>query len=320
MSMDKDQIKELGNLAIGFHDAPDEPALDFSMQALLAVDQSDDPQKRAAVLDVFAEFQKTFADDVGAYQKRNANRLSPIKGDGFVDYYRKLMADLDPAEDEFSIHLTDPDIPPSHAAQAFLAGTDDLDEVPYSTVMAHVPLEWFADHDAEWIALMLDWCNRLKPVKGTIGIAMTTEAGMMRARFREQWPYLARFPGLDDEVAFFEANCVTGKIGSVNWLTILNDELLAGIGGLDDLTSALGDAAKIHKWDGGVLIQAGDLPDIGDRNADLWPTAYCAVNDALRPIRFEDYPNTPMALLNVPEPLDPYEETLRWVRRFDREE
>jgi len=116
---------------------------------------------------------------------------------------------------------------------------------------------------------------------------------------------------------YYIANRQEQALAPVNWLTILDDSLVAELGGLEALTSALGEGITIHQWDGGILIQAGDMPEIGDVNQGLWPRAYCQVNDATKALRFEDYPSSSVALIKVPKPLDAYEETLKWVRRFD---
>ena len=41
------------------------------------------------------------------------------------------------------------------------------------------------------------------------------------------------------------------------------------------------------------------------------------MNKVLRPWLFTDYQNKPTQLLKVPKPLDAFDETLRWVTRFD---
>ena len=70
----------------------------------------------------------------------------------------------------------------------------------------------------------------------------------------------------------------------------------------------------MHKYDGGVLVQAGPYPQIGDNNRGLVLDDYRRVARALKPIRFEDYR---VGLLDVEEPLDSLDETLKWIRRFD---
>uniref|UniRef100_UPI0037429C06 hypothetical protein n=1 Tax=Rhodobacter viridis TaxID=1054202 RepID=UPI0037429C06 len=57
---------------------------------------------------------------------------------------------------------------------------------------------------------------------------------------------------------------------------------------------------------------------MGDVNHGLWPEWYRHVDAILRPLRFMDYPNAPGCLIRMPEPMAPYQETLAWLRRFER--
>jgi len=64
----------------------------------------------------------------------------------------------------------------------------------------------------------------------------------------------------------------------------------------------------------GIMIQAGEKPEIGDVTQAKIPAAYRIVARSLAPIKFESLPIPP---LNGPKPLDWLQETLEWVRRFD---
>lgn len=72
--------------------------------------------------------------------------------------------------------------------------------------------------------------------------------------------------------------------------------------------------APQHPYDGGIVIQAGETPQLGDINRGLIPEAYQRVAQVLKPIRFDDHQRP---LIDTPRPLDPLEETMKWVRRFD---
>ena len=70
----------------------------------------------------------------------------------------------------------------------------------------------------------------------------------------------------------------------------------------------------VHRYPGGVVIQAGPVPVLGPENDGKGLDSYRAVSAALRPLRFEDYR---VGLLPVPKPYDSLAETLQWIRRFD---
>ncbi len=125
------------------------------------------------------------------------------------------------------------------------------------------------------------------------------------------FPFLKRFPGwIISAVRFVMAATPGTGVRSVNWLTILGEPYVQAMGGVNALRGMLLEGATLHEWDGGVLIQAGPEPDIGDVNMDIWPETYRHIAAMLRPLRFEDYRNSPMCLMKVPEPLDAFAETL----------
>jgi len=134
------------------------------------------------------------------------------------------------------------------------------------------------------------------------------------------YPYIARFPGLhcslDDR--FMSEQSVrrsrADRYFSINWLTLLGDDLLAALGPADELQKTLGTDRPLSLFDSGIIVQAGAYPQLGDVNQGLFLDDYRAVNAALRALRFEDYV---VPLLDVPEPLDPLEATFDWIRRFD---
>lgn len=70
----------------------------------------------------------------------------------------------------------------------------------------------------------------------------------------------------------------------------------------------------IHRYPGGVVIQAGPLPVLGPKNDGKGLDRYRAVSAALSPLRFEGYR---VGVLPVPKPNDSLTETLKWVRGFD---
>ncbi|WP_128293465.1 type VI immunity family protein [Afifella aestuarii] len=86
------------------------------------------------------------------------------------------------------------------------------------------------------------------------------------------------------------------------------------LGGEERLAEVLGPSCPIHDYDGGIVVQAGPEPQLGDINRGLVLDDYRRVSQALAPIRFEDYPR---GLFVLGEPFDSLEETRKWIRRFD---
>jgi len=131
-------------------------------------------------------------------------------------------------------------------------------------------------------------------------------------------PALKRFPGLDfsdPNVFQVEAARSDGlQIKSINWLTILSDKIVERLGGRQVLEAKLGSSCPVFDFNGGVIVQAGDEPQLGDNNRRIVLDDYRRVSAALKMARFEDYK---LGLVALPEPYDNMEETLSWIRRFD---
>lgn len=128
---------------------------------------------------------------------------------------------------------------------------------------------------------------------------------------------IKRFPGFDvaNTVDFIlEAQATHNRIKSINWLTVLGDDIVAELGGRERLRSHLEPTCTLHGYSGGIVIQAGERPQLGDIQRGDIPEAYRVVARVTRPVRFEQYDE---ALFRVPRGMDKRSEMLAWVRRFD---
>ena len=132
--------------------------------------------------------------------------------------------------------------------------------------------------------LVLAWCRRLKPVSGAAGWGVTRACGFPASELVRPFiaPYLLRFPGLNLPETL-TTYLFVNHISDINWLTIINEELAARIGGPERLR-ALGENIPVAEYPGGYVIQAGPRPEIGDRNMGNIPRFYGEVQDLLRPL------------------------------------
>ncbi|MDR1228853.1 MAG: DUF3396 domain-containing protein [Azoarcus sp.] len=165
---------------------------------------------------------------------------------------------------------------------------------------------------------MLAWAKRLRPAHGLAGLAIkmsdtTTDGPYIH-------PTLKKYIGLDvhDPLEFaFEAREIHNRIKCVNWLTVLGDAILEELGGLAVVKNALEPECTLYPYPGGVMIQAGEAPRLGDVDVSgsselLIP--YRKVASITRPVRFMDYKSS---LFRVEKPLIGKEEAKKWVSRFD---
>lgn len=170
--------------------------------------------------------------------------------------------------------------------------------------------------------MVLRWCQAIKPTFGTAGFCFSY-SGMPNAQYT--WALLQRHPGLEhmDDIGFTtETRLVddtgehftTNRIKGVSWLTILSNALVDELGGLEHCKQALEPDCHVQPYEGGVVIIAGPVPQLGDTQQGIIPERYRKVAAFTRPIRFENFRGN---LIYLREPLDRREATLQWIRRFD---
>lgn len=283
-------------------------------------------EKRSAAVNVYQDYYGIFDQFVTHYLEPNGNRLKKINDNKFPEVFSETIKE------------NNEDIP----FDATLCSIDGKDEptlysigglcfdrlsskTKHSIINADFPASWVSENSDKFVEMILRWCNVLKPVHGSAGLAPIFDTGgFPKNAYREAFAFVKRFPGLDFiNSPYFSLNVRAdlkkgndGRgIRGCNWLTILDDSYLNEVGGVEQLESILKSPdIALHEYDGGLVIQAGALPSLGDINRNLDTPLYRTVNKVLKPIRFENYSKQ---YLFVPKPLDSVEETLKWVRRFD---
>lgn len=127
------------------------------------------------------------------------------------------------------------------------------------------------------------------------------------------YPLLMRFPGLDydDQIKTKIARRKKGIRGA-SWLLGINQEMLDLLGGRADFIDRLGEGFRVFNISDGILIQAGRMPQLGDRNRDAFPTYYCRLGRLIAPVR------RPIRYyLKVPAGTDQDHANETWLARFD---
>jgi len=295
----------------------DAVACKFGLGADLYMSPTDQPVLRQRALEFLVDYWKTFPDKVNRFLARDTRRAVKFSGDP----RGRIQSDID--------------LPPLNGYGAALMGMVDIgvkiDHVdPYradvlvsraeehelSCVTAHFQIcNGQGEPNFEvMLAATLRWCAICQPVHGSAGFAFIFENDQ-ESEYTQQ--LFKRFPGFDfqDAGAFsFQARAIHDRIKCVNWLTVLCDALVEELGGRDKMRAALEPVCNVHDYPGGVVIQAGATPQIGDTWRDEVPEAYRLVARYTKAIRFETYRS---GLFRVPQGLDKKEETLAWIRRFD---
>ena len=323
---EKNDFQNLDKLAVASR-RDGQPVLRIGFQIQLYLRGGDDRATRHRVVDALTDFAKAASRNVTQYQRHMASRMTKIAGKDLPALLHAEVDRLDPQHEIYGPHVSDDQEPPRWQGAALLEPADAM-PVDLSVFHLAMPATLAKENPDDLIARMSDWCQQIQPLHGTAGLAPIYEIGMQQNYPDETWPLLSRFSGLDYMNAFMLAARGVNQIQCVNWLTILGTPILREIGGDDELARLLDLAARdlaatedeqprLYPYEGGVLIRAGRYPQIGDRNIGGVPKSYRIVNKVLRPWLFTDYQNKPTQLIDVPRPLDAFDETLRWVTRFD---
>ena len=184
-------------------------------------------------------------------------------------------------------------------------------ELHLSYVHATFPASWFAEHpEASAVDIMLRWATTLRPVNGTAGLSIITPMDTTRqAAVAAQARALAeRFPGLEVDNVISHSLYAQQGIRSVNWLTCLDDALLARLGGVGQVRANLSADLHLLEYPGGAILRAGDYPQAGDRNRQISVEPYRRAAALLKPVR-ADYPGVFLGFDR--------ESTDDWLHRFD---
>jgi hypothetical protein len=319
-------LRDLDKLVI--IDRRGKPSVRIGWVAALFFAQGETLEKRLLANSVLRDFLSTFGERITHYHPADAERLKKI-GDTDIAAY----SDADARETTARSGRNAND---AYGADiyGFEGGVEVMQPAPFyleiagscrerptaSDIVANFPLTWPpADDLAPLIDLFLRWCGIIKPIHGTVspGIILTQGGGPTSSDFVSAYPLIQRFPGLDYVDASHwvnESRRDQRKIRTIGWLTALDDGLVAALGGAGRLGQELPPDVIVHAFAGGVVLQAGPRPRLGDRNRADVPAPYRAVARLLRPLVFNAYPR---GLFHPIAPLDPKQETRKWLDRFE---
>ncbi|MCK5267927.1 MAG: DUF3396 domain-containing protein [Spirochaetes bacterium] len=121
-------------------------------------------------------------------------------------------------------------------------------------------------------------------------------------------PKLLRHPGFNmGDPMYFKKFALDSVLGA-NWLTLLSSKFCDKLGGFDEMKKKVSPKIDIQELEAGILLIAGEKPEIGDINKGKFLPTYQEISNLLLPIRAKKL--RPLTGLTS-------ENTLRWLERFD---
>ena len=179
----------------------------------------------------------------------------------------------------------------------------------FSWLQVHLPPS-LANDWKELLAVLTPMAEPLPFRYGTVGLSLCWN-DMSVDRDNEVpaliGPLLKRHPGFNLGTP---RELTDQAMPPVNWLTLLGPELLEKVGGITKLRRAFSDdkAISVMPFGDGVLIRAGEFPQVGDRNRRDNVPLYRKVGSFLKKYRGDQEIELDGLTL---------EESEKWLARFD---
>ncbi|MGI9302746.1 MAG: type VI immunity family protein [Gammaproteobacteria bacterium] len=203
----------------------------------------------------------------------------------------------------------------SYTVAAFCKGKRSFEQLGYLT--ATLPLGYLETMPNGFFQdLVVRWCQRLTPLHGYAGFGLSQclDVGSALNYEPHLFPLIKRFPGLEFDNPTLHAGHIEDSIKGVNWLTVVSDELLAKIGGKRAVRDKFGKDIGAQNYKGGLLIQAGLMPQLGDRTKNQIPFYYRQVYKVLAPLQTDHGGTT---IMKTPDGIDGDVFTEKWLKRFE---
>lgn len=287
-------FSDLDKLAMTNH-APHRDVV-FGVATTLCFENGHEVDRRLAGLRVLQDYAEQYPDLVNSWHPPGARSTRFIKDADILETYRDCAR-------------TDNDRAMSNAA--VYAQATARDSASASASLHTGSLMWNSKGKTRWSDVLLTesakvlegsgldqvvnrtlkWCEMLRPDHGTFGLSLIPHFGSGAPKFATlAWPVIQRYPGFDwPDVGTWSVRVGNhldpGRcIRTVNWLTVLDDGLVERLGGRMAMEKELGEDCPIHDYDGGVVIQAGPEPQLGDVNAGDIPEPYRTVAHLSKPL------------------------------------
>ncbi|MBI4954578.1 MAG: DUF3396 domain-containing protein [Myxococcales bacterium] len=188
------------------------------------------------------------------------------------------------------------------------------------SALDHVSASWPIGPEApgyeEALEVALIWGRRCPFRFGYAGFSLQVSEEHEQMTAKLVYDLAMRFQGLEIHCPGTTALCCQTQMKSVNWLTLVSNEMLTPrytgplighVGGIDVLRANLSPEILLHPIRDGVLIQAGPEPLLGDVNRGETLPLYREVAKVLKPIRM----STHWPFFGILTAND-------WMTRFDR--
>lgn len=314
----------------------DRPVLQGGFVAIFYFVDAAQTEKRAALVQVLREFSERYGEQLrwGAWGSRY--KLNDYSKQALNESVAVAKTTIEDNAVQFIwSSATTQQFSGNYQIDAYsIARWSERVHLGVSHLRFHFPVELLHRGQAnQLLPDLLRVANLMGPLSGYGGLGFQQSYDFINYEHLECEQAL-EFNGLDVGNPVGKRSLRHG-IKSINWLTFVNDSLLAlaplgGRRGLKEQAERINRHLRVlavkkgeppqqlslHFYDSGVMVQAGDWPQLGWVERDPWPIAYVAANLLLRPVRVDEIGSLHTGSI-VGEVRFDKASSNRWLRRFD---
>ncbi len=265
-----------------------EDAIKTGLVGCYYLDQGYLPEKRQAIGQVLALYDKYWGDKLKfGFFDGNPNQLHSYQQFS-IDKKQDLINNY--ALDVLNFYWSNVDnleFVPEYLIETF-SEPEWYEKVhqEISYVQLYLPISELKEFGVEQlIALNQQISEILQPMHGFFGLGIQHSHEYYDYQYLE-YELAHQFLGLD--ISNVESDLrFRGGFKCINWLTILSDQLITDkLGSLEALKERNSDnQIRFYPYSGGVVVRAGEVPELGDVASNPYPKHYVNVNALLKPAR-----------------------------------
>ena len=265
-----------------------EDAIKTGLVGCYYLDQGYLPEKRQAIGQVLALYDKYWGDKLKfGFFDGNPNQLHPYQKFS-IDKKQELINNY--AFETLNFYWSNVDnleFVPEYFIETFSKPEwyEKLhQDITY--VQLYLPISELKEFGVEQlIALNQQISEILQPMHGFFGLGIQHSHEYYDYQYLE-YELAHQFLGLDISNDEDDEHLREG-FKCINWLTILSDQLITDkLGSLEALKERNSDnQIRFYPYAGGVVVRAGEVPELGDVARNPYPKHYVNVNALLKPAR-----------------------------------
>lgn len=147
-----------------------------------------------------------------------------------------------------------------------------------------VPAAWGTDRPDDLLQSVHRLCAVFPFHSGLAGYALERSHYQMKDAETHAWQASMRHPGVDIVRVPEDARALGGgTVKGVGWLTLLGQDIVGQLGGVQALRRKLGSDIEVIEAKNGVIVKAGARPETGDINRADRLLLYVRVYDVVAP-------------------------------------